>query len=95
MHKWLATLFIVVVAARVLFVGWSWPFRVWAAVIVLVGGGILLTLIGYAQPNWSMPRPASFWLQLWYPDQWAEKMPPASCVFYRILYWPSRPKDAQ
>ncbi len=92
MHRWLWEVFAGVVVAYCLYL--SPRFVLWTAGIVFVGGAVLLTIVGYAAAKWSMPRPASFWLQLWYPDQSTEKMPPVRRFFMKIPYWPGRPKDS-
>ena len=92
MFKWLTILFAGVVGVSLVFRPWSWTVVAWAAGIVFMGGSVLLTIIGYAAARYSRPRPASFWLQLWYPNEWPEKMPPVRRFFYRLIYF--RPKDS-
>jgi hypothetical protein len=94
MHKWLWEVFAVVVVAYCLYLSPRFVFE--AAGTVFIGGGILLTIFGYFAAKYSMPRPASFWLQLWYPDSECkeeEKLSPARRFLFRMIYWPVRPKD--
>jgi hypothetical protein len=94
MHKWLWEMFAVVVVAYCLYL--SPKFVLAAAAVVFISGSILLTIIGYAMAKWSMPRPADFWLQLWYPGSEfkGEKLSPTRLFLYRLLYLPVRPKDS-
>jgi hypothetical protein len=94
MHRWLWEVFAVVVVAYCLYL--SPRLVLWAAGIVFIGGGLLLTIFGYLAAKYSMPRPADFWLQLWYPDSKfeGERMSPAKLFLFRMIYWPVRPKDS-
>ncbi len=60
MRKWLWEVFAVVVVGYCLY--FSPIFVLWTAVVVFVGGGILLTVVAYAAARFSMPRPASSYL---------------------------------
>ena len=94
MHKWLWEVFAVVVVAYCLYLSPRFVFE--AAGTVFIGGGILITIFGYSAAKYSMPRPASSWSQLWYPDSEGkeeEKLSPARRFLFRLIYWPVRPKD--
>jgi len=60
MHKSLWHAFCLVVVAYSLYK--SPVFILWTAVVVFVGGGIVLTVIVHAAARYSMPRPASSYL---------------------------------
>jgi hypothetical protein len=93
MYKWLWEVFAVVVVAYCLYL--SPVIALDIAAVVFFGGGLLLTLVAYAAAKYSMPWPANFWLQLWYPDSKnaGEKMSPSRLFFYRMIYRSIRPKD--
>jgi hypothetical protein len=71
---------------------WRRGNRLWTRIYkMLRRAGLEITKAG---AKYSMPRPASFWLQLWYPDSKVdgEKMSSARLFLYRIIYRSIRPK---
>lgn len=91
MHRWLWEAFAVATVAYCLYLSPKVVLEI--GLLIFIGGGILLTLVGYAAAKYSMPRPASFWLQLWYPDnkRAGKKMPPMKRFLLRLIYgWKSK-----
>lgn len=91
MHRWLWEAFAVSTVAYCLCLSPKSCFEI--ALLIFVGGGILLILVGCTAAKYSMPSPASFWLQLRYSENESarEEISAVRRFLLRLIYgWKPR-----